>query len=108
MAPSCYDVAASMLLCAEDNSSILGLEEEEEEEEAVVMEEVAGKRRGRSLDGDFGVDLFPSQSEECVAGLVEREPEHMPRADYGERLRGGGVDLCVRREAIDWIWKVGC
>jgi cyclin D1/2/4 len=42
---------------------------------------------------------------------VEKEPEHMPRADYGERLRGGGggdgVDLCVRREAIDWIWKVG-
>ena len=102
MAPSCYDVAASMLLCAEEHSSILCVEEEEEELEAV------GRKRGRSPDygDDFGVDLFPPQSEECVAGLVEKEREHMPRADYGERLRGG-VDLCVRREAIDWIWKVG-
>ncbi|XP_062194873.1 cyclin-D4-2-like [Phragmites australis] len=101
MAPSCYDVAASMLLCAEDNSSILCLEEVEE---AV---EVAGSKRGWSPDGDdFGVDFFPPQSEECVADLVEREREHMPRADYGERLRGGGGVLCVRREAIDWIWKV--
>jgi cyclin D1/2/4 len=105
MAPSCYDVAASMLLCAEEHSSILCFEEEEELE-------AVGRKRGRSPDygDDFGVDLFPPQSEECVAGLVEKEPEHMPRADYGERLRGGGgdgVDLCVRREAIDWIWKVG-
>ncbi|CAD6245563.1 unnamed protein product [Miscanthus lutarioriparius] len=93
MAPSCDDVAASMLLCAEEHSSILCFEEEEEELEAV------GRKRGRSPDygDDFGVDLFPPQSEECVAGLVEKEREHMPRADYGERLRGGGgggVDLC--------------
>ncbi|AQK45937.1 hypothetical protein ZEAMMB73_Zm00001d012283 [Zea mays] len=27
----------------------------------------------------------------------------MPRACYGERLRGGG--LCIHRGAIDWIWK---
>ncbi|GJN03805.1 hypothetical protein PR202_ga21285 [Eleusine coracana subsp. coracana] len=108
MAPSCYDVAASMLLCAEDNSSILWLEEEEEEEEEKTV--VGRKRGGRSSpdwdDGFGGADLFPPQSEECVAGLVEREPEHMPRSDYGERLRRGGVDLCVRREAVDWIWKV--
>uniref|UniRef100_A0A0E0LW01 Uncharacterized protein n=1 Tax=Oryza punctata TaxID=4537 RepID=A0A0E0LW01_ORYPU len=102
MAPSSscsYDVAASMLLCAEDNSSILCFEEEEE-------------RSGgcRSLDGDLaggGVeDMFPPQLEECVASLVEMELAHMPRADYGERLRCGGVDLRVRSEAIGWIWKV--
>ncbi|XP_006659503.2 cyclin-D4-2-like [Oryza brachyantha] len=111
MAPSscCYDVAASMLLCAEDNSSILCLEEEEEEAEEAAAAAVGRKSGCRSLDGDFdgGVDLFPPQSEECVASLVERERAHMPRADYGERLRGGGgVDLSVRSEAIDWIWKV--
>ncbi|KAF0906379.1 hypothetical protein E2562_009734 [Oryza meyeriana var. granulata] len=106
MAPSssCYDVAASMLLCAEDNSSILCLEVEEEE---VAVMRTSGCR---SLDGGLSVggveDMFPPQSEECVASLVEREREHMPRADYGERLRGGGVDLRVRSEAIDWIWKV--
>ncbi|KAM0905160.1 hypothetical protein ACQ4PT_017537 [Festuca glaucescens] len=99
MSPSCYDVAASMLLCAEDNTDIMCFEEEE----AVAP---AGKRRGRSPDADFGADLFPPQTEECVAGLVEREPEHMPRSGYGERLRAGGVDLRVRGEAVDWIWKV--
>ncbi|CAO2162989.1 unnamed protein product [Urochloa humidicola] len=109
MAPSCYDAAASMLLCAEEHSSILCLDEEEEE--LAVAAEVAGRKRGRSPEygeDGFGADLFPPQTEECVAGLVEREPEHMPRSDYGERLRGGGgsVDLCVRREAVDWIWKV--
>jgi cyclin D1/2/4, plant len=105
MAPSCYDVAASMLLCAEDNSSILWLEEEEEE-----VVDVAGRKRSQSSSPDwgdgFGADLFPPQSEECVAVLVEREPEHMPRSNYGVRLGRGGVDLCVRREAVDWIWKV--
>lgn len=108
MAPSCYDVAASMLLCAEEHSSILCLDEEEEEDVAAAAE-LPGRKRGRSPGcGDgFGADLFPPLSEECVAGLVERETEHMPRSDYGERLRGGGVDLCVRREAVDWIWKVG-
>ncbi|CAO2191812.1 unnamed protein product [Urochloa humidicola] len=106
MAPSCYDAAASMLLCAEEHSSILCLDEEEEELAAAA--EVAGRKRGRSPDygeDSFGADLFPPQTEECVAGLVERETEHMPRSDYGKRLRGG-VDLCVRREAVDWIWKV--
>ena len=113
MAPSCYDAVASMLLCAEEHSSILCLDEEDDVAAAAAAEEevvAAGRKRVRSpgcADG-FGADLFPPQSEECVAGLVEREPEHMPRSDYGERLRGGdGVDLCVRREGVDWIWKVG-
>lgn len=104
MAPSCYDAAASMLLCAEEHSSILWYEEEEEMELEAV-----GRRRGRSpgYGDDFGADLFPPQSEECVAGLVDRERDHMPGACYGDRLRGGGGCLCVRREAVDWIWKVG-
>ncbi|KAK1607433.1 hypothetical protein QYE76_031106 [Lolium multiflorum] len=101
MAPSCYDVAASMLLCPEDSIDIMCLEEEEED---VVAP--AGKKRGRSPDAAFGADLFPPQTEECVVGLVERELEHMPRADYGDRLRAGGVDLRVRGQAVDWIWKV--
>uniref|UniRef100_A0A0D9X8Y8 Uncharacterized protein n=1 Tax=Leersia perrieri TaxID=77586 RepID=A0A0D9X8Y8_9ORYZ len=107
MAPSCcYDVAASLLLCAEDNSSILCLEEEYEDVEE------RNSSGCRSIDGDFvagGVEeeMFPPQTEECVASLVEREREHMPRADYAERLLvAGGVDLSVRCEAIDWIWKV--
>lgn len=91
MAPSTssYEMAASILLCAEDSSSLMGFAAEEDEEET---------RSG---------DLFPVPSEECVADLVEAETDHMPREDYAERLRDGGLDLRVRTDAIDWIWKVG-
>ncbi|AQK96448.1 hypothetical protein ZEAMMB73_Zm00001d011290 [Zea mays] len=51
--------------------------------------------------------VFPVPSEDCVAGFVEVEAAHMPWEDYAERLRGGGTDLRVRTDAIDWIWKVG-
>lgn len=50
---------------------------------------------------------FVAQSEENVRVMVEREKEHLPRDDYLKRLRSGDLDLSVRREAIDWIWKVG-
>lgn len=46
-----------------------------------------------------------AQSEETVRAMVEREREHLPREDYLKRLRSGELDLSVRREALDWIWK---
>jgi hypothetical protein len=70
-------MAASILLCAEDSSSILGLGAEADEE---VLE------RGRTR-GEPGVE-FPVPSEECVDGFVEAEAAHMPREDYAERLPG--------------------
>ncbi|KAL9328576.1 hypothetical protein ACSQ67_003579 [Phaseolus vulgaris] len=45
------------------------------------------------------------QSEETVRAMVEREREHFPRVDYLQRLRSGKLDLSVRRDALDWIWK---
>ncbi|KAF8695009.1 hypothetical protein HU200_037791 [Digitaria exilis] len=36
-----------------------------------------------------------------------RETAHMPRDDYAERMRGGGLDLRIRMDAIDWIGQVG-
>jgi hypothetical protein len=99
MAPSSYEMAASILLCAEDSSSILDLEAEAEEEEVMLA-------RSSRTRGDPSV-VFPVPSEECVAGFVEAEAAHMPREDYAERLRGGGMDLRVRMDAVDWIWKVG-
>lgn len=108
-----YEMAASILLCAEDSSSVLGFGGEEEEEEEDV---VAGKRARCAGPPPppcvdvAGVD-FAVPSEECVARLVETEADHMPREDYAERLRAGGgdgdLDLRVRMDAIDWIWKVG-
>ncbi|CAM0951756.1 unnamed protein product [Alopecurus aequalis] len=99
MAPS-YDMAASILLCAEDSSSILSFGDEEETQAAA-----AGARASGSPYCGGAVD-FPLPSEECVARWVATEAEHMPREDYAERLRAGGVDLRVRTDAVDWIWKV--
>ncbi|KAF7059274.1 hypothetical protein CFC21_066202 [Triticum aestivum] len=98
MAPS-YEMAASILLCAEDSSSIFGFGDEQEA--------AAGARASRSpyCGGELAVE-FPLPSEECVARWVATEAEHMPREDYAERLRAGGVDLRVRVDAVDWIWKV--
>ena len=95
MPPSSYEMAASILLCAEDSSSILGLGAEADEEVLA---------RGRTR-GEPGVE-FPVPSEECVDGFVEAEAAHMPREDYAERLRAGGLDLRIRTDAVDWIWKV--
>ncbi|KAL5201417.1 hypothetical protein ABZP36_035771 [Zizania latifolia] len=104
MAALSYEMAASILLCAEDSSSIFGFGEEED----VV---VAGKRT--RCAGTPAPEPEPScvdfavPSEECIARLVETEADHMPREDYAARLLGGGLDLRVRTDAVDWIWKVG-
>ncbi|XP_062221935.1 cyclin-D3-1-like [Phragmites australis] len=108
MAPS-YDCAASVLLCAEDNATILGLDEEGEEcswAGATPPRDTASAA-GDAVEG-FLTD-FPLQSDDCIAALVEREVEHMPMEVYPQKLQRlhGGLDLAaVRRDAIDWIWKV--
>ncbi|PWZ04781.1 Cyclin-D4-1 [Zea mays] len=98
MAPSSYEMAASTLLCGEDSSSILDLEAGAQEEEEVLL--ARSRTRGESSV------VFPVPSEDCVAGFMEAEAAHMPREDYAERLCGGGTDLRVRTDTIDWIWKV--
>jgi cyclin D1/2/4 len=104
MAPS-YEMAASILLCAEDSSSVLGFGDEEETQSAAGARTSASPYCG---GGEFvAVVDFPLPSEECVARWVATEAEHMPREDYAERLRAGGVDLRVRTDAVDWICKVG-
>lgn len=100
MGPS-FDYVPSILFCAEGNDSILGFDEEECGRSPSWAPEL--KRC------DFGRDCFmdfPLQSDECLSLLVEREMEHLPREDYGERLRSGALDLAVREGTIDWMWKV--
>ena len=46
-------------------------------------------------------------SDEFLSLMVRRECECMPSSDYLKRLRKGDLDLEARREAIDWIGKVG-
>ncbi|KAB8101750.1 hypothetical protein EE612_032717 [Oryza sativa] len=100
MAPS-FDFAASILLCAEDNTAILDLGEESEEISWVVGVDA-------SL-GDLSMD-FPLQSDDCIEALLGREEQqHIPMEGYLQRLllQPDGLDLvAVRSDAIDWIWKV--
>lgn len=49
---------------------------------------------------------FAIQSDDRIREMVEKEMQHLPRNDYLKRLRSGDLDLCVRREALEWIWKV--
>lgn len=50
---------------------------------------------------------FPSESEEIIREMIEKERQHSPRDDYLKRLRNGDLDLMnVRNLALDWIWKV--
>ncbi|KAJ0236503.1 Cyclin-D4-1 [Hirschfeldia incana] len=49
---------------------------------------------------------FPSESEEIIREMMEKEKQHLPSDDYIKRLRSGGLDLNVRRrDALNWIWK---
>ncbi|XVF15279.1 hypothetical protein REPUB_Repub09cG0137300 [Reevesia pubescens] len=53
----------------------------------------------------MGSSSFAIQSDDRIKEMVEREMEHLPKDDYLKRLRSGDLDLSVRREALDWIWK---
>lgn len=101
-----YDYAASILLCAEDNSSFLGFDEEDDEEEDEKHWSDWSLRPNSS--GFYGkiFKAFPLQSEECLSLLIERETEHMPREDYANRLACGYLDVSIRTDAIDWILQV--
>ncbi|KAI5401041.1 hypothetical protein KIW84_065760 [Lathyrus oleraceus] len=48
---------------------------------------------------------FVAQNEEIMRVMVEKEIEHLPREDYLMRWRSGDLEVSVRREALDWIWK---
>ncbi|CAH2073245.1 unnamed protein product [Thlaspi arvense] len=48
---------------------------------------------------------FPSETAEIFREMIEKERQHSPRDDYLKRLRSGDLDLNVRNQALDWIWK---
>ena len=50
---------------------------------------------------------FPSESDEFIREMMEKEKQLLPSDDYISRLTSGYLDLDVRRrEALNWILKV--
>lgn len=111
-----FDCASSILLCAEDNSSILDSDDEnggvDDNNGQLGLSKKAEGKSGGLICGqrcDFYGGLlmgFPLQSDESLNLMIERECEFLPRADYAKRLIDGELDVSVRRDAIDWISKV--
>ena len=104
-----FDCAASGLLCSEDNSSIFC----DEVDLGAIDEdfEPSWKNRNNNQNENFDrselLSAWPMQSDECLALMLKKEIEHLPASDYLQRLRDGDLDLGARREAVDWIGKVG-
>lgn len=103
-----YDYASSILLCPEDNSSILGFDDEEElgiNDKALDcdIEKIYEPKTDFFHDSSM---VFPLQSDECLFLLMEKESEHLPARDYAKKLKNGALDISVRKDAVEWIWKV--
>lgn len=109
-----FDCVTSSLLCSENSNTCF----DGFDCNATDMFEISpswNHKNSRTHNQDSSFDVirsesmmgFPLQSEERVREMVEREREHLPLDDYLTRLRSGDLDLSVRREALDWIWKVG-
>lgn len=114
MAPG-FDLAVSNLLCAEENCIF---DNHDDDDETVVEEFVVApyflrssgsqNRRHRSLHGGgCGGDGLPFLSDECLIGMVEKETQHLPVDGYLVKLQNGELDVGARKEAVDWIEKVG-
>jgi cyclin D1/2/4 len=104
MAPS-FDCTVSSLLCAEDNNSIF---DDNDCYDATVEELEATWHHGNhQIQNQNSGWWLPMQSEECLVLMVEKECQHLPSGDYLKRLRNGDLGLGARKEAVDWIAKVG-
>ncbi|XP_052196765.1 cyclin-D4-1-like [Diospyros lotus] len=108
MAENGFDCVASNLLCTETNYWCF------DDLDSVNPEEQTHETNNQPLGfKDFGSESesepffgLPLQSEECLSFMAERERAYLPRDDYLKRLRSGELDLGMRKEALDWIWKV--
>lgn len=105
----CGAAATDLLLCDEETKSFCF-------DDGDFLETSSNDRipqtNGEKEKGDDGrsdsepLIPLPFLSEECVGWMIEREREHLPRNDYLMRLRSGELDLSLRREALDWMFKV--
>ncbi|KAJ8557482.1 hypothetical protein K7X08_003107 [Anisodus acutangulus] len=101
-------VASNLLLCTEtknlcfdDLDCLVNNDDQKIQENTKVLN--FNEYGGRSM---ALIDLLlPSLSEESFCFMVEREKKFLPKDSYLKRLRTGDLDLNLRREALNWIWK---
>ena len=104
------DRVTSNLLCSENSNTCFNDLECNDEDVSGISHQNLNFNNGYPGSDNRGSDSLMSflvQSEEKVRVMVEREREHLPKDDYLKRLRSGDLGFSVRREALDWIWKVG-
>lgn len=104
MSPSFDCVAASSLLCSEDNNSLMCLDESD----VWGQENHLNYNQNRSFldNGDSCLMGASPLREESISLMVETESQHLPRYDYLGRLQSGELDSSMRRDAVEWIFKV--
>ncbi|KAG0446984.1 hypothetical protein HPP92_028572, partial [Vanilla planifolia] len=107
MGVSC-DYASSILLCAEDNNSILVFDEDEE---LGINQKAQWSGLGKICEQkDFFLSgfllSFLIASEECLFALLKKESEYTPTKEYAQWLMRGSLDISIRKNTIDWIMKV--
>lgn len=96
------DLLTKNLLCLENSNTCFDVSE--------CNNNKKNNKEGLHLspwDDGLGSVCFPIQSDESLRLLIKKEKEHLPKNDYLMRLRSGELELSVRKEAIDWIMKVG-
>ncbi|OIS95948.1 PREDICTED: cyclin-D4-1-like [Nicotiana attenuata] len=97
-------VASNLLFCTETKSSLyfddLDFDQKRVQENNKVL---SFNNNGKSET--LLIDLLPSLSDESFGFMLKREKDFCPKDDYLKRLRIGDLDLNVRREALNWIWK---
>lgn len=96
------DFSSSILLCSEENDSVLFLEDGDGEEGEIGL---IGGEQVNSFYFNL-VSSFPMQSSECIEMLIERESQHLPNQRYIKRLKNSAFEAGFRRDAINWISKV--
>lgn len=105
MAKNSYDCVVSDLLCTETESFCF------DDLDSLTIGQKNNEINSKDLSfikngsGSEGLIDLPSLSEESFSFMVQKEIDYLPKDDYLKRLRSGDLDLSVRREAIDWIWK---
>ncbi|KAH6823394.1 hypothetical protein C2S53_000132 [Perilla frutescens var. hirtella] len=93
--------AADLLLCDEGTKSLCF----DDGDFVEILDDQTNGEKGNDRSDSEPLIPLPFLAEECIGWMVEREKEHLPRSDYLMRLRSGELDLSLRREALDWMFK---